>query len=105
MPQVDELPVRGVSRSSPRIDRRHALSLLAAGIAGGLSACTRPDEQIVPYVMMPDRVVPGEPMKFATTLALSGYGRGALVVSVDGRPIKIEGNPKHPASLGATDVF
>ncbi|SPP97143.1 4Fe-4S dicluster domain-containing protein [Bradyrhizobium vignae] len=105
MPQVDELPIKTASFCSPRIDRRRALSLLAAGIAGGLSACSRPDEEIVPYVTMPDRLVPGEPMKFATTLALSGYGRGALVTSVDGRPIKIEGNPKHPASLGATDIF
>lgn len=105
MPQINELPVRSASRSAARIDRRRALSLLAAGIAGGLSACSRPNEEIVPYVTMPDRLVPGEPMKFATTLALSGYGRGALVTSVDGRPIKVEGNPKHPASLGATDVF
>jgi len=28
-----------------------------------------------------------------------------IVTSVEGRPIKIDGNPRHPASLGATDVF
>ena len=38
-------------------------------------------------------------------LALAGYGRGVIVTSVEGRPIKIDGNPRHPASLGATDVF
>ncbi len=54
---------------------------------------------------MPERVVPGEALKFATTLSLSGYGRGVIVTSIDGRPIKVEGNPRHPASLGATDVF
>ena len=48
---------------------------------------------------------PGEPLKFATTLPLAGIGRGVVVTSIDGRPIKIEGNPRHPASLGATDVF
>jgi len=106
MSQVDELPVKRVSRvARPELDRRQALSFLAAGVASGLAACSRPDEQIIPYVRMPDRLVPGEPLKFATTLALSGYGRGVLVSSVDGRPIKVEGNPKHPASLGATDVF
>ncbi|WP_369725714.1 4Fe-4S dicluster domain-containing protein [Bradyrhizobium sp. LLZ17] len=106
MPQIDQLPVKMVPRvAGPKLDRRQALSLLAAGVASGLAACSRPDEQIIPYVRMPDRLVPGEPMKFATTLALSGYGRGVLVSSVDGRPIKIEGNPRHPASLGATDVF
>ena len=54
---------------------------------------------------MPERVVPGEALKFATTLSLSGFGRGVIVTSIDGRPIKVEGNPRHPASLGATDVF
>ena len=45
------------------------------------------------------------PLRFATTLPLAGYGRGVIVTSVEGRPIKIDGNPRHPASLGATDVF
>jgi molybdopterin-containing oxidoreductase family iron-sulfur binding subunit len=54
---------------------------------------------------MPKGLIPGEGLKFATTLALSGFGRGVIVTSIDGRPIKVEGNPRHPASLGATDVF
>jgi hypothetical protein len=46
-----------------------------------------------------------QPLTYATTLDLDGYGRGVLVKTQDGRPVKIEGNPRHPASLGATDVF
>jgi len=98
-----------MNRSRPEtrfeLDRRSALKLLSTGLAFGLTACGRPREEIVPYVDMPERLVPGEPLKFATTLALAGYGRGVLATSVDGRPIKIEGNPRHPASLGSTDVF
>lgn len=108
MPQVKELPVKGSQsfwRGGTALNRRQALSLLATGIAGSLAACSKPDEQIIPYVKMPERVVPGEALKFATTLTLSGFGRGLIVTSVDGRPIKVEGNPRHPASLGATDVF
>ncbi len=108
MPQVNELPVKGwqsFGRSAPALNRRQALGLLATGIAGSLAACSKPHEEIVPYVKMPERVVPGEALKFATTLTLSGFGRGVIVTSVDGRPIKVEGNPRHPASLGATDVF
>ena len=28
-----------------------------------------------------------------------------IVTSIEGRPIKINGNPRHPASLGSTDVY
>jgi len=85
--------------------RRDALKLFAAGVAASLSACGKSDDEIVPYVEMPERMVPGLPLRFATVLPLSGYGRGVLVTSSEGRPTKIEGNPRHPASLGATDVF
>ncbi len=108
MPPVNELPVKGsqfFARDSAALNRRQALNLLAAGIASGLAGCSKPAEEIIPYVKMPERVVPGEPLKFATTLSLSGFGRGVIVTSIDGRPIKVDGNPRHPASLGATDVF
>jgi Fe-S-cluster-containing dehydrogenase component len=108
MSPLSELPIKG-SRSFERnpnaLNRRQALSLLAAGITTGLAACTKPTEEIIPYVSQPERLVPGEALKFATTLSLSGFGRGVIVTSIDGRPIKVEGNPRHPASLGATDVF
>ena len=108
MPPVNELPVkqsRISGRGTGALNRRQALGVLASGIASGLAACSKPDQQIIPYVKLPERVVPGEPLKFATTLPLSGIGRGVIVTSIDGRPIKVEGNPRHPASLGATDVF
>lgn len=73
-------------------------------MAGG--ACSGPpEEKIVPFVRAPELSLPGTPVFYATSLSLSGFGRGVLVEANDGRPIKIEGNPLHPASLGATDVF
>ena len=108
MPPVNELPVKGsqiFARGPAALNRRQALNLLAAGIASGLAGCSKPAEEIIPYVKMPERVFPGEALKFATTLSLSGFGRGVIVTSIDGRPIKVDGNPRHPASLGATDVF
>src|SRR5689334_16270040 len=87
------------------LTRRDALRLLPAQMALAAAGCSRPDEEIVPYVNMPEQILPGEPLRFATTLPLGGYGRGALVTVIDGRPVKIEGNPDHPASLGSTDVF
>ena len=87
------------------VDRRAALQWLASGAALALASCGRPAEEIVPYVEMPERLTPGIPLQFATALSLAGYARGVIVTSVEGRPIKVEGNPHHPASLGATDVF
>ena len=59
----------------------------------------------MPYVEQPERIVPGKPLFFATAIATDGFGLGVLVESQMGRPTKIEGNPDHPASLGATDAF
>jgi molybdopterin-containing oxidoreductase family iron-sulfur binding subunit len=81
-----------------------AASLGLAGV--GLSGCLRqPEEKIVPYVRQPEEIIPGKPLYFATCVTLGGYATGVLVESHLGRPTKIEGNPEHPASLGATDAF
>ncbi|WP_315926994.1 4Fe-4S dicluster domain-containing protein [Mesorhizobium sp. SP-1A] len=86
-------------------DRRTLLKLMGASLAlGGLAACTKAQE-IVPYVSQPENVIPGRPLFYATTLSDDGYGIGAIVESHEGRPTKIEGNPDHPASRGATDAI
>ncbi|TGD94839.1 4Fe-4S dicluster domain-containing protein [Methylobacterium nonmethylotrophicum] len=87
------------------LDRREALRLLGAGIALAAGGCSRPDEEILPYVRQPEQLLPGVPARYATALPLSGWARGVHAIAVDGRPIKIEGNPLHPGSRGATDVF
>ena len=89
----------------PSLNRRLALQLLANSVAASMASCSRPTNEIIPYVNMPERIVPGEPLKFATSMALSGYGRGVIGITYEGRPTKLEGNPLHPASLGGTDVF
>jgi molybdopterin-containing oxidoreductase family iron-sulfur binding subunit len=94
-----------MSSLRPEADRRDVLKLLATAMTAALAGCSRPEEQIIPYANMPEGLVAGEPLHFATSLSLSGYARGFLGISIDGRPIKIEGNPSHPFSLGATDIF
>lgn len=90
-------------------DRRQFLKLMGASMAlagFGLNACTRqPSEKIVPYVRPPEEIVAGKPLFFATAFTSGGYAAGVLAESHMGRPTKIEGNPDHPASLGATDIF
>jgi len=89
------------------LSRRRFLELSAASLSlAGLAGCVKqPREGIVPYVKQPEEVVPGRPLFFATCTTLGGYATGLLVESHEGRPTKIEGNPDHPASLGATDAF
>lgn len=96
LPLVNELP-----------HRRQFLTLLGASLAlAGITGCEqRPSERILPYVRQPEQIVPGRPLYFASAALLDGYARGVLVESHMGRPTKIEGNPMHPASLGASDVF
>jgi MoCo/4Fe-4S cofactor protein with predicted Tat translocation signal len=89
------------------LSRRRFLQLMGASFAlAGLAGCSRtPPEKLVPYVQRPEEIVPGRPLHYATTFSHRGYGKGVIVRSDMGRPTKIEGNPQHPASLGATDVF
>ncbi len=87
--------------------RRQFLKLMGASLAlAGVSACTRqPDEAIVPYVRQPEEVIPGRPLFYATAMSEGGVGMALLAENHLGRPTKLEGNPEHPASLGATDIF
>ena len=88
------------------VSRRNFLQLAAASLGlAGLTACTRqPIEKIVPYVRQAEEFLPGKPILFATSMALSGVATGLLIESHNGRPTKVEGHPEHPASLGATDA-
>lgn len=93
-----------------QVDRRTLLRLMSASLAlGGLAACNGSDAGTGAPLLSQSHnrpgYVPGVPVTIATSLALNGYGRGVLVKVQEGRPIKIEGNRLHPASLGATDVF
>ncbi len=101
-----EFPAQASEWLDP-VGRRNFLKLMGASVAlAGATACTRqPDELIVPYVRQPEDVIPGKPLFYATTMTLGGIGTGLLAESHMGRPTKLEGNPDHPSSIGATDLF
>jgi MoCo/4Fe-4S cofactor protein with predicted Tat translocation signal len=87
--------------------RRTFLKLMGASLAlAGVYGCAKPpQEKIVPYVNPPEDVIPGKPLFFSSAMPLNGYAQGVVIESHEGRPTKIEGNPQHPAALGATNVF
>ncbi len=106
-----EFPALNAPETDPSMldpnGRRNFMKLMGASLAlAGLTACTRqPLEHVVPYVKIPDGLTPGKPQFYATAMPLNGVASGLLVESHEGRPTKIEGNPDHPGSLGATDIF
>ncbi|WP_020471293.1 TAT-variant-translocated molybdopterin oxidoreductase [Zavarzinella formosa] len=102
-----EFPEDATAWNDP-VSRRTFLTLSGASVAlAGIGCSPRPAsrEKIYPYVKQPEQITPGLPLFFATGHAQQGVTSGILVKSREGRPIKIEGNPSHPGSLGSTDVF
>ena len=98
---ADEFPNRATLLN---VDRRSFLKISGAAMAlAGLSGCRiLPQSKAVPYVRAPEYLVPGKALEYASTFSRFGYGVGVLVTSHEGRPTKIEGNPRHGASLGST---
>ena len=95
----------GASELPDGMSRRDMMMLVGASLSlAGLTACRRPVEEIVPYVTAPEDVVPGVPRYYATTMPFRRSGYGLIVESHEGRPTKIEGNPKHPSTLGASSA-
>ncbi len=98
-----EFPENASEMTNP-FTRRKFLTLMGASIAfAGLAGCRRPVEKIIPYVNAPEHIIPGKSLNYATTMPLGLNSYGLLVESHVGRPTKIEGNPKHPSSLGKSN--
>jgi molybdopterin-containing oxidoreductase family iron-sulfur binding subunit len=89
------------------LHRRQFLKLMGASLAlAGLTSCRPlPQRKIVPQVQQPEEVIPGKPLYYASAFTLGGFARGILVESHEGRPTKIEGNARHPASPGSQGIL
>jgi molybdopterin-containing oxidoreductase family iron-sulfur binding subunit len=93
----------GASELTEGVTRREMVMLLGASLSlAGLAGCRRPVEEIVPYVTAPEEIVPGLPRYYATTMPFRRSAYGLIVESHEGRPTKVEGNPSHPSTLGAS---
>ena len=88
--------------------RRGFLRLIGASMAlagVGLTSCRRPELHLVPFTKSAEWTIPGKFLYYATAMPRRAGAIPLIATTVDGRPIKIEGNPLHPASAGATDTF
>jgi MoCo/4Fe-4S cofactor protein with predicted Tat translocation signal len=91
--------------------RRTFLQVMGASIAlagaATIPGCRRPDHKILSYSKnVPEDIIPGKPLYYATSMPLPGGGaEGLLVETHTGRPTKLEGNPLHPISQGKSSVW
>jgi molybdopterin-containing oxidoreductase family iron-sulfur binding subunit len=104
-----ESPNGALAAAADDVSRRDFMGIAGftlASATAALSGCVRkPGEQIVPFAKRPEDLIPGSPVYFATVAQFGTEVLGLLVESQDGRPTKIEGNEKHPGSLGSTNIF
>jgi len=86
--------------------RRRFMQLMAASMGlAGLTACRRPVEKILPYSKGVEGLVHGAPQHYATVMNIAGQAHPVVVEAIDGRPVKIEGNRKHPLSNGSANAW
>lgn len=81
-------------------------SMALAGVAV-IPGCRRPEGKILAYGKdVPEEMIPGKPLYYATTFPRPGGGADGLVVEThEGRPTKLEGNPLHPMNRGRLGIW
>ncbi len=88
---------RAASEFPAGVSRRRWLKLMSASLAlGGVAGCRYGPNEFAAFVVRPEEATPGRAKHYATNFELAGRAVHLLVSNLDGRPIKIEGNPEHP---------
>lgn len=85
------------------LDRRDFMKYLGVfSSMSFLANCSRPAEKIIPFSKEISEFSERNYEYYTTAMNQNGFAQGLLIKSFQGRPIKVEGNPNHPFSLGAT---
>ena len=103
-----EFPAGAAELNGVEWSRRSFVKLMGASMAlagFGLNGCRRPEAHLVPFTKSAEWTIPGKFLYYATAMPRRTGAIPLIATTVDGRPIKLEGNPLHPASGGATDTF
>src|SRR5438270_292703 len=103
-----EFPSSAAQLNGDEWSRRSFLKLMGASVAlagFGVSSCRRPEMHLVPFTKTVEWTIPGKFLYYSTAMPRRNGAIPLLVTTVDGRPIKLDGNPLHPASNGASNVF
>jgi anaerobic selenocysteine-containing dehydrogenase len=86
-----------------KISRRDFLKIGTLGVASGiLAGCQNPRRWVIlePFVRPPEEQLAGVANWYASTCRQCPAGCGIIVRIMNGRALKIEGNPEHPLNRG-----
>ena len=84
-----------------KLSRRGFLKALGLSGTAAITACSPESaRKLIPYIIPPEDIVPGEATWYTTTCRECPAGCGVLAKNRDGHIIKVEGNPLHPVNQG-----
>ncbi|MBY5952888.1 TAT-variant-translocated molybdopterin oxidoreductase [Algoriphagus marincola] len=86
--------------------RRDFLKMMGFSLAAAsLAACEAPVRKAIPYVNKPVDINPSIPNYYASTFASGGDYASIVVKTLEGRPIKIDGNKLSPINNGKVNAI
>jgi MoCo/4Fe-4S cofactor protein with predicted Tat translocation signal len=103
-----EFPQGASEINGSEVSRRSFLNLMgaSAALAGlSLTGCRRPEKHLVPFTRGAEWSIPGKALFYSTSMPTRRGYSPLVATTYDGRPTKIEGNPLHPVSNGATGLY
>ncbi len=112
--QIPDVPVGGKNallsmfgemKDDGSASRRDFLKLCGFSFAvTTLASCQSKVRKVVPYVVAPYEITPGEANYYASSYISGSDYCGIVVKTREGRPIKIEGNPESGITRGGTSA-
>jgi molybdopterin-containing oxidoreductase family iron-sulfur binding subunit len=103
------LPTREESLGLPsEMSRRRLMQLMlgaSSALIVGAQGCERkPRRKIVSRAAGPEYQKPGRALYYSSTWTEGSWPYGLVVKTVDGRPVKVDGNPDDPVCRGSSTV-
>lgn len=86
--------------------RRRFMQIMGASVAmASAVGCTRVHRYVVPAARGIEGRTIGQTQPYATAMEVAGVAIGLLAQSYEGRPIRLDGNPLHPANKGSVNSW